>query len=165
MKEKLEDIKKLLGELSDAQLLDMVTRQRALVNEVREDLRSQIEHLRFLEAVFQARHAIRKGDPIVRISGPFDTGVTVIPNEFANMSAVDAIREVLHRKAGSLHVDEIVHLLRQGGFPFRASFPDASIEVALKREKDKFERVKPHVYKLKDRVNKTQKEKDSDGDS
>ena len=156
MKKKLESIKELLGKLNDAQLLDMVTRQRALVHDVREDLRSQIEHLRFLEAVFQARRSLRNGDPIVKISGPFNTDVTVSHNEFAAGTAVDAIKEVLLRKAGTLHVDEIVHLLRRGGFPFRANYPEASIEVALKREKDVFERVKPHVYKLKGRINKTQ---------
>lgn len=75
---------------------------------------------------------------------------SVIKNEdLQNHTLVEASRRVFNEIKTPLEVGGLVEKLRLNGFRFKTDNPEWSVEVVLSRNKDVFERVRPHVYRLR----------------
>ncbi|MFH1373979.1 MAG: hypothetical protein ABII79_09310 [bacterium] len=146
----LNKIRELIDQIDDAKLVDLISSQRKRLQLARQEVKEAKAELDFLEQVFQFRHARRAGDPIVRITDPKDPLQKIEATEFKRDNMVTAVERILTKGNRTLTVDEIVHCLRLGGFPFRVKDPATSVEVVLNRNKDKFFREEPHVFRLRD---------------
>jgi hypothetical protein len=133
------------------QSLPLEELQRA-TNEAREKVERLILEIDDLESQKQEEIATMQ---LLELS--LETKYMTMPDRdkerFVNITLKEAAIIIISEAGGKMHVRDLTTILRGGGFPFKTTLPDVSVDTILSREKDTFEKVKPRVFRLiKDRA-------------